>query len=76
MCGSCCNYRSFSLSCRSMRRRAHMPEAFNLFNRAQYGHLQNDITSPAFGQILITVNTGPAGTGTPRQLQLMLRLAF
>ena len=51
-------------------------EAFNLFNRAQYGQPQNDITSPAFGQILNTVNTGPVGTGTPRQLQLMLRLAF
>jgi len=51
-------------------------EAFNLFNRAQYGQPQNDITSLTFGQILNTVNTGPVGTGIPRQLQFMLRLAF
>jgi hypothetical protein len=51
-------------------------EAFNLFNRAQYGQPQTDLTSTTFGQILNTVNTGPVGTGTPRQLQFMLRLAF
>jgi Carboxypeptidase regulatory-like domain/TonB dependent receptor len=51
-------------------------EAFNLFNRAQYGQPQSDITSPTFGYILNTVNTGPVGTGTPRQLQFMLRLNF
>ena len=51
-------------------------EAFNLFNRAQYGQPQNDITSLTFGHILNTVNTGPVGTGTPRQLQFMLRLVF
>jgi hypothetical protein len=51
-------------------------EAFNLFNRAQYGLPQNDISSPTFGYILNTVNTGPVGTGTPRQLQFMLRLNF
>jgi len=51
-------------------------EAFNLFNRAQYGQPHNDITSLTFGQILNTVNTGPVGTGIPRQLQFMLRLAF
>jgi hypothetical protein len=32
--------------------------------------------SPTFGQILNTVNTGPVGTGTLRQLQFMLRLNF
>jgi hypothetical protein len=51
-------------------------EAFNLFNRAQYGLPQNDVSASTFGQILNTVNTGPTGTGTPRQLQFMLRLNF
>jgi len=51
-------------------------EAFNLFNRAQYGQPQTDTSSTTFGQILSTVNTGPVGTGTPRQLQFMLRLTF
>lgn len=32
-------------------------------NRAQYGQPQADITSPTFGYILNTVNTGPVGTG-------------
>jgi len=29
-----------------------------------------------FGQILTTVNTGPTGTDTPRQMQFMPRLSF
>jgi hypothetical protein len=51
-------------------------EAFNIFNRAQYGLPQNDVSASTFGQILNTVNTGPTGTGTPRQMQFMLRLNF
>lgn len=51
-------------------------EAFNLFNRAQYALPQADVTANQFGQILSTVNTGPVGTGTPRQMQFMLRLSF
>jgi len=52
-------------------------EAFNLFNRAQWGSPQADISNAAtFGQILSTVNTGPVGTGTPRQLQFMLKALF
>ena len=52
-------------------------EAFNLFNRAQYASPQADISNVlTFGQILSTVNTGPVGTGTPRQLQLMLKAQF
>jgi hypothetical protein len=51
-------------------------ETFNIFNRAQYGQPQNDVSATTFGQILNTVNTGPTGTGTPRQMQLMLRLNF
>jgi len=52
-------------------------EAFNVLNRAQLGNPSGDITVPAqFGIIQSTVNTTPIGTGTPRQLQLMLRVVF
>jgi hypothetical protein len=58
-------------------------EAFNLLNRAQLGAPQSDfsVVTPAganngFGAILATVNKGPVGTGTPRQLQFMLRMSF
>ena len=51
-------------------------EIFNLLNRAQYGLPAVDLSTSAFGEILNTVNTGPVGTGTPRQLQFSLRLGF
>jgi hypothetical protein len=51
-------------------------EFFNLFNRAQYGQPLADLSASTFGEIINTVNTGPIGTGTPRQIQFMLRLEF
>ena len=51
-------------------------EAFNLFNRAQYGAPVSNISVSTFGQILQTANDGATGTGTPRQIQFMLRLNF
>jgi hypothetical protein len=51
-------------------------EAFNLFNRAQYGNPVNNISNATFGRILQTANDGATGTGTSRQLQFMLRLSF
>jgi hypothetical protein len=52
-------------------------ECFNLLNRAQYGNPLADISAPAtFGRITTLANTSPTGTGTPRQFQLALRLAF
>ena len=51
-------------------------EFFNVFNRAQYGLPLADFTSGTFGQIISTVNPGPVGTGTPRQIQFLLRLQF
>jgi hypothetical protein len=52
-------------------------EAFNVFNRAQYGQPSGDLTVPSqFGVITSTVNTTPVGSGTPREMQLMLRLTF
>jgi hypothetical protein len=52
-------------------------ETFNIFNHPQYGIPQANISAgPIFGTILSTVNTGPVGTGTPRQMQFALRLTF
>jgi len=52
-------------------------DAFNMLNRAQFADPIGDVTVPAqFGIIQSTINTTPIGTGTPRQLQLMLRLSF
>ena len=53
-------------------------EVFNIFNRAQFGAPNWDISAGAgeFGVITQPVNTTPIGTGTPRQIQLALRLEF
>ncbi len=52
-------------------------EAFNLFNRAQYGSPQANLSSPlSFGVITTPVNQGATGSGTPRQIQLAMRLSF
>jgi hypothetical protein len=52
-------------------------EVFNLFNRAQYGSPQANLSSPlSFGVITTPVNAGATGSGTPRQFQLALRLSF
>jgi len=51
-------------------------EAFNLFNRAQYGNPVAARQNSTFGQILATANDGATGTGTSRQLQFMLRLTY
>jgi hypothetical protein len=52
-------------------------EAFNLANRAQYADPIGDFTVPQqFGIIQSTINTTPIGTGTPRQVQFMLRATF
>jgi hypothetical protein len=52
-------------------------EAFNVLNRSQLGDPSADVTVPAqFGIIQSTVNTTPIGSGTPRQIQFMMRLFF
>jgi hypothetical protein len=51
-------------------------EFFNFFNRAHDGQPLADFSSNTFGQIIGAVNTGPAGTGTPREIQFMLQLEF
>lgn len=64
-------------------------EAFNVFNRAQYGQpssslsvtttnkVRNLTVPPSFGQITSTVNSaGLVGTGTPRVLEFGLRISY
>jgi hypothetical protein len=52
-------------------------EAFNVLNRSQLGDPTGDVTVPAqFGVIQSTINTTPVGSGTPRQIQFMMRLSF
>ncbi len=51
-------------------------EAFNVFNRAQFGEPVANFSDSTFGRILVTANDGATGTGTSRQLQFMLRLNF
>jgi hypothetical protein len=51
-------------------------EVFNVFNRAQYGDPLNNISAATFGTIIGPLNTTATGSGTPRQIQLMLRLSF
>jgi hypothetical protein len=53
-------------------------ECFNLFNHPQYGQPQSDFSEGpgVFGGIISTLNTGPVGTGTPRQMQFALRFSF
>ena len=51
-------------------------EAFNLFNRAQFGEPVANISNSTFGRIVTTANDGATGSGTSRQIQFMLRLNF
>ena len=52
-------------------------ECFNLLNRAQYGNPLADISAPStFGRITSLVNSGPTGSGTPRQIEVAVRLVF
>lgn len=52
-------------------------EVFNVLNRTQLANPSGDVTVPSqFGIIQATVNSTPIGTGTPRQLQFMLRVSF
>ncbi len=67
-------HRKFNLTERSHL--AFRAEAFNLFNRAQFGDPSSNISTLAtFGQIRSPLNR-TIGTGTSRQIQLALRLNF
>jgi hypothetical protein len=67
----------------SLSEQAHLEfrsEFFNIFNHPQYGAPQSTFSVPGFGSITQTVNTttpvSPIGSGTPREIQFALRLAF
>ena len=55
-------------------------DVFNVFNRAQLGNPSAKWTNPSagttFGQITSPYTTSAVGTGTPRQMQFMLRFSF
>jgi len=55
-------------------------DVFNIFNRAQIGNPNVKWTNPSagttFGAITSPYTTSAVGTGTPRQMQFMLRLSF
>ena len=52
-------------------------EAFNLLNHPIFANPGANISAPSsFGVITHVLNTGAVGTGTPRRIQLMLRLEF
>jgi hypothetical protein len=55
-------------------------DVFNVFNRAQIGKPNVTWTNPTlgttFGAITSPYTTSAIGTGTPRQMQFMLRLSF
>jgi hypothetical protein len=55
-------------------------DVFNVFNRAQIGNPNVKWTDPAqgttYGAITSPYTTSAIGTGTPRQMQFMLRLSF
>lgn len=59
---------------------AFRADIFNLFNRAQVGKPNVKWTDPKsgtnFGVITSPYTSSPIGTGTPRQIQLALRLEF
>jgi hypothetical protein len=64
----------FSLTERaSLRFRA---EAFNVLNRQQIGQPVALLNAGNFGQIVSSVNSNATGSGTPRNLQFMLRLEY
>jgi hypothetical protein len=51
-------------------------QAFNIFNRPQLGAPNSNISSASFGRITSLLNSSPVGVGTPRQMQLEMRVSF
>jgi hypothetical protein len=51
-------------------------DLFNVTNRAQYGAPNADISASNFGVITSTLSTYATGRGTPRELQLSLKIVF
>jgi hypothetical protein len=51
-------------------------DIFNLFNRAQYGAPNADVSQTNFGIITTTISNYATGRGTPREFQLSAKLSF
>lgn len=51
-------------------------DAFNIFNRAQYGAPNANVSASNFGVITSTLGTYATGRGTPREFQLSARFSF
>ena len=51
-------------------------DVFNLTNRAQYGVPNADASASNFGVITTTLSTYATGRGTPRELQLSMKIWF
>jgi outer membrane receptor protein involved in Fe transport len=57
----------------SLRLRA---DAFNVFNRAQFGAPNADVSAGNFGVITTTISNYATGRGTPREFQLSAKISF
>ncbi len=51
-------------------------DAFNIFNRAQYGAPNANISASNFGVITTTLSSYATGRGTPREFQLSAKVSF
>jgi hypothetical protein len=57
----------------SIRLRA---DVFNVFNRAQFGAPNSDLSGSNFGVITTTISNYATGRGTPREFQLSAKIVF
>jgi TonB dependent receptor len=51
-------------------------DAFNVFNRAQFGAPNADFSQVNFGTITTTISNYATGRGTPREFQLSAKMSF
>jgi Carboxypeptidase regulatory-like domain/TonB dependent receptor len=58
---------------KNLRLRADL---FNVFNRAQFGAPNADISASNFGTITSTISSYATGRGTPRELQISAKILF
>jgi hypothetical protein len=65
--------RSLSCGTSEVRFRA---DVFNIFNRAQYGAPNADLSQGNFGTITTTISNYATGRGTPREFQLSAKISF
>jgi len=63
----------------SLSERLHVrfrADVFNVFNRAQYGAPNANLSAANFGVITSTISSYATGRGTPREFQLSARISF